>query len=115
MPPLWVADPAFGLTLGDEGDLSSRQLARFAVVKAGRPVVVVFYAIDRAVSGGPKMATGKANLVERPMPGSKAFIGRKDFQRLAKAVEGNKNFYLLSETRVSGAGRCLRATEPAEK
>lgn len=41
MPPLWVADPAFGLTLGDEGDLSSRQLARFAVVKAGRPVVVV--------------------------------------------------------------------------
>ena len=61
------------------------------------------------------MATGKANLVERSMPGSKAFIGRKDFQRLAKAVEGNKNFYLLSETRVSGAGRCLRATEPAEK
>lgn len=42
MPPLWVADPVFGLTLGDEGNLNGGQLARFAVVKAGRPVVVVF-------------------------------------------------------------------------
>lgn len=40
MPPLWVADPAFGLTLGDKGDVSSRQPARFAVAKAGRPTVV---------------------------------------------------------------------------
>lgn len=39
-PPLWVADPAFGLTLGDEGNVSSRQPARFAVVKPGRPAVV---------------------------------------------------------------------------
>lgn len=40
VPPRWGADPAFGLTLGDEGDVSSRQLARFAAVKAGRPAVV---------------------------------------------------------------------------
>lgn len=38
------------------------------------------------------MAEGKANLVERPMPGSKAFVGKKDFQRFAKVVEGSKNF-----------------------
>ena len=40
VPPLWVADPAFGLTLGDEGVVSSRQLAQFAAVKAGRPTAV---------------------------------------------------------------------------
>lgn len=34
---------------------------------------------------------GRAGLVERPMPGSKAFTGRKDFQRLAKVVEGIEN------------------------
>lgn len=35
---------------------------------------------------------GRFDLVERPMPGAKVFIGRKDFQRLAKVVEGNENF-----------------------
>lgn len=49
MPPLWIAAPAFGLTLGDEGDSSGRRLARFAVAKAGRPVVVVFYATVRSL------------------------------------------------------------------
>lgn len=56
-------DRAFGLTLGDKGDVSSRELAQFAVVEAGRPmvVVVVVYATDSVVSGGPRMAeTGQS-------------------------------------------------------
>lgn len=61
---------------------------------AGRPMVVVFYATGIAVSGGPTVVNreGKDGLVGRPIPGLKAFIGRRDFQRLGKVEEGNKNF-----------------------
>lgn len=80
----------FGLDLGD---VSSRQLARFAELVAGRPEVVVFFATGSVVSGGPRMAErGKAGLGGRPMPGPKAFIGGKDFQRRGKVAEGSKNF-----------------------
>lgn len=41
MPPLEVAGPAFGLTLGGQGVGSSRQPARFTAAKAGKPTVVV--------------------------------------------------------------------------
>lgn len=33
----------------------------------------------------------RAGLAGRPVPESKAFIGGKDFQRLAKVVEGSEN------------------------
>lgn len=52
---------------------------------AGRPVTVVFCATGIAVSGGPRW-------VERAMPGLKAFIARRESQRLGKVVEGSKNF-----------------------
>lgn len=46
--------------------------------------MVVFYATGSAVSGGWRMAEreGKADLIGRPVPGLKAFVGRRDFQRL---------------------------------
>lgn len=55
------------------------------MLTAGRPVVVVFCATGIAVSGGPRW-------VERAMPGLKAFIARRESQRLGKVVEGSKNF-----------------------
>lgn len=77
----------FGLDLGD---MSSRQLARFAELVAGRPEVVVFFATGSVVSGGPRMAErGKAGLGGRPMPGPKAFIGgriSRDVERWQKVA-----------------------------
>lgn len=60
------------------------------------------------------MVEDKANLVERPMSRLKAFIGRKDFQRLAKVVEGSKNFTRVSEPcqSVKDQGKWSRQTPP---
>lgn len=60
-------DRAFGLTLGDKGDVSSRELAQFAVVEAGRPmvvVVVVVYATDSGALWGTEDGRDRAEPVE---------------------------------------------------
>lgn len=72
--------------------MDARQVA---VVVSGRPVAVC--ATGSAVSGGPRTAESKADLVGRPMAGSKAFVGRRDFQRLGKVVEGSKNFTVIKD------------------
>lgn len=56
--------------------------------------MVVFYATGSAFSGGPKVVEkeDEAGLIGKPGPRLKAFIGKRDFQRLGKVVAGSKNF-----------------------
>lgn len=65
--------------------MSSRQLARYAVLMAGRPEVVVFYATGSAVSGGPRMAeTGQSQSGWKANARTEGFHWQKGFPETQK-------------------------------